>query len=456
VMGPPEEVAPPARENAGQDAASMTLSVSDLFLVLLASARLILAAVAVGLLVGLAVNLTQPDVYRAEATLLSEDTSTRGGMAAGPSQPFSLWQVPSRTTQALYATVLRSRAVAERVSERLGYGEWLDVPTSLAHREQAAADRIRAAVTVSETRGPGLYGGAGLITVSVETEDPVQASDIANSYVFALDEYFSENTVTSASRLRRFLERRLEESNRELEVAQVDLQRFQEKHGAININEQAAATIRLLSELEAQRVGFSVEKVAQEERYSPAHSSVRMLQAKIDALQEVIDRLTFSGEERVAYEREGRVEFFVPLKMIPELSFEASRKLLTLRSKEEIVSLFTSRLEQAKIDEAGTLPSVSVLDLAGVGRRVRPDERRNLMVALLTGLVVGCLASWALHYGRGVWGGIAERPQIAALVREVSDGWRTARRMGAALTGSLGSRFRWRAGEGTNEDVRDG
>lgn len=449
---------PTVRQGDSDGSSPMTLSVSDLLSVLLGSLRLIAVSVFVGLAAGVLVSLVQSPVYRAQATLLPEQSSSRSSLTYSTVERLAYLPLSSRSPQLFYATILRSRAIAEVVSERLGLAEWLEVPGPLAKRERLAVSKLRRIVRVTEAATTTFYRGGGLITVSVESDDPIRAADIANTYLFALDEHLTENAMTSASRLRRFLERRLEETNRELEEAQVNLQAFQEKHGAINIDEQAAATIQLLSELEAERVILSVDKVAQEERYSAAHSSVRTLQAKIGALQEVIDRLTYSQEPRVPYEREGRVEFFVPLKMIPELSFEASRKLLALKSKGEIVSLFATRLEQAKIDEASNLPSVSVLDLARVGVRVRPRALFNLAIGMLMGLIVGCGLSWGRHYGRRAAEGVDVESPLGVFLRRLD-------RVSGGLWGRIGAeagRFRLgfgrRGGGGSrrDHDIRDG
>ncbi len=440
----------------GREGARMRVSVMELVAILVSSAHWILISLAAGLAVGALVCLFQSPAYRAEATLLPEEVSSRSGLMANVSERISFWPVSTRSTQVFYSTILRSRAVAEMVSERLGLAEWLEWPTSRHDRERLAVDKLQRSVTVTEMARDRFYTGGGLITISIEGHEPVRSADIANTYAHVLDEYLTENAATSASRIRRFLERRLAETNRELQEAQSDLQEFQERHGAINIDEQATATIQLLSELEARRVGLSVEKVAEEERYSPAHSSVRMLQAKIDALQQVIDRLTYSREEKVPVERDGTVEFFVPLQMIPELSFEAGRRLLALKSKEGIVTLFTTRLEQAKIDEASNLPSVCVLDLAQGGYQIRPRWKMNLVVGVLIGLVVGCLGVWGRHYGTRIFGDVAKGVEFAAVVEEVQGWGQAAKRYGSTALGSVRLGFRHGAGDGPDDDVGNG
>lgn len=418
------------------DSPALAVSLSEVAGILLRSARLVLLSGALALAVGGVLSALQKPAYRAQATLLPEEVSSRSLVVPSGSQGIPFWPLSSPTTQVFYTTILRSRAVAEMVCNRLGRADGSDLPGGAD--PNAAATRLLQSVTITEEPRDRFYTRGGLITIRVETDDPMAACDIANTYAFVLDEYLTENAVTSASRVRQFLERRLEETNAELEAAQLDLQRFQEQYGAISVDQQATATIELLSELEAQRVGLSVEKEADQERFSSAHSSVRSLQARIDALKETIDRLTYSREPKVAVQKDGEVEFYVPLQMIPELSFEASRKLLTVKTKQEIVGLFGTRVEQAKIDEASNLPSISVLDLARVGVRVRPRWKLNLAVALGIGLLVGAFGAWGRHYGRAWWDARPPDSEVLAAVGRLRASTRTA----AGKARQLGSRLR--------------
>ena len=72
-----------------------------------------------------------------------------------------------------------------------------------ARAEERAVDRFRSTVSVAKSRKQPT------LSVSVRSSCPVYAFDMANTFVLVLGKYNRENTLTSAKRLRRYIERRL-------------------------------------------------------------------------------------------------------------------------------------------------------------------------------------------------------------------------------------------------------
>ena len=174
-------------------------------------------------------------------------------------------------------------------------------------------------------------------------------------------------------------------------MAQKDLRKFQQQKKAISISKQAEATLEVLSEMESQLVGLEVEKAAKERFYRGPHIEIEQMKAKMDALQKNIDRLTYSVEPKVDVERErGKIEFYIPLAQIPELSFEESRILLTVKAKTGVVTMLTTQLEQAKLDEARDMPTINLLDMAKPPERpIKPNLKMNVLLAAVVSLFMG-------------------------------------------------------------------
>jgi len=225
-----------------------------------------------------------PKTYKATAIILpvSEDNSgsSLSGLASsllgqtGLSGLVNLGSASS-SSSATFEAVLKSNELAAGVLKRYDYFSMIGVNRK---GENKSIKPIVGSLTVtSSEKDP-------TISISIQSKDPVFASDLANSYVKELDKYNLNNSFTSAGRLRQYVEKRMDEANRELDQAQVELREFQEKNRAISITQQAEATLKVLGEMEAQRVALEVEKQSKEKFFKSSHFEIEQLDAQIDAL----------------------------------------------------------------------------------------------------------------------------------------------------------------------------
>jgi uncharacterized protein involved in exopolysaccharide biosynthesis len=241
-----------------------------------------------------------------------------------------------------------------------------------------------------------------IISIMIEGSDPVLVADITNTYAIALDKFNQTNTITSAQRMRKYIEGRLRSANKELDEIQAAFQKFQEKNKAVSISKQAEATMMVLSELEAQRVATEVELSAKKRFFTRANIEIGELEAKMSALQKRIDQLTYSKEASVPIENEkGKVQFYIPLTQIPELDFDESKLLLNVKAKTNVVGMLTAQLEQAKLDEAKNIATINLLDPAKVPERpIKPKWILNLVVAGILSLFLGVFSIFIMEFFR--------------------------------------------------------
>ncbi|MFC1580383.1 GumC family protein [Thermodesulfobacteriota bacterium] len=333
-------------------------------------------------------------VYQAKAVILPEakESASGGELKAAFLQQFGIAGVggSSASPTANFGAVLKSAELAEEVLERYNYFYIKGVSeNSINNVIESFANEIK----VVESRNDST------LSITIYSNDPVIAVDLANSYTISLDEYNRTNSLTSAQRLRKYIEKRLDAAGRELEVAQKDLRKFQQQKKAISISKQAEATLEVLSEMESQLVALEVEKAAKQRFYRGPHIEIEQMKAKMDALQKNIDRLTYSAEPKVDVERErGKIEFYIPLAQIPELSFEESRILLTVKAKTGVVTMLTTQLEQAKLDEARDMPTINLLDTAKTPERIKPKLKTNVLLAAVVSLFMGIFLIFLIEF----------------------------------------------------------
>ncbi|MBW2037389.1 MAG: hypothetical protein JRI41_07920 [Deltaproteobacteria bacterium] len=369
----------------------------------------VLSVAAVGI-----ISIAMPKTYEATAVILPEAKQGTGSeLKAAFLEQFGISGLGATTATPaeVFESVLKSRELARGVLSRYNYFHIMGIDNK---SRQKVIDGFAKSVKVKKGRKEPT------LSVSIDSHDPTVAADLANTYIVELDKYNRTNMVTSAQRLRKYIEERLQAANAELELAQQELRKFQEQNRAISISKQAEATLKVLSELEARRVALEVQKAAKEKFYRGQHLEIEQLNAQMEAIQKNINRLTYSEEPRVPVEREkGKVEFYIPLTCIPALNFDESRLLLKVKAKTGVVTMLTTQLEQAKLDEARDMPTINVLDRAHPPERpIKPRLKLNILLGAVVALFLGIFLIFFLEYTHRV----GQDPETSPKWQEIKDG----------------------------------
>jgi tyrosine-protein kinase Etk/Wzc len=348
-------------------------------------------ALAIGIL-----SIFLPKTYKATAVILpitNQDTSLTKALTSTFLEQFGVSGLGSTasTPSVVFEAVLKSNELALDVLNRYDYFSIMGIKRD---GEKRTAKAFAGQIGVSSSKTDNT------ISVSIQSRDPVFAADMANSYVKALDRYNQTNSFTSARYLREYIEKRLDAADKELDQAQVALREFQDKNSAISISQQAGATLKVLGEIEAQRVAIEVQKAAKEKFYKGPHILIEQLDAQIQALQKNIDILTYSEETSVPIEREkGKVEFYIPLTRIPGLNFDESKLLLKVKAKTGVVTMLTTQLEQARLDEAKDMPTINILEWAAPPEKpFKPRIVLNTVLSFIVSLFLGIFIIFFMEF----------------------------------------------------------
>jgi len=338
-----------------------------------------------------------PKTYQATAVILPQTSERSASLSQSLTSTFleqfgvSGLVSSGSTPSAVFQAVLKSNELAMDVLNRYDYFSIMGINQD-GKKKTAKSFAGQLSVTSSKTDST--------ITVNIQSKNPIFAADMANSYVKALDRYNQTNTFTSARYLREYIEKRLNEADKELDIAQQELRDFQEKNKAVSISDQAKATLEVLADMEAQRVAIEVEKAAKEKFYKGPHREIEQLEAQMEALQKNIDRLTYSEETSVLVEVEkGKVEFYIPLSRVPALNFDESKLLLKVKAKTGVVTMLTTQLEQARLDEAKDIPTINYLEWASPPERpVKPKIKMNIILSFIVALFLGIFLIFFMEF----------------------------------------------------------
>ncbi len=333
------------------------------------------------------ISVFSEKIYEARAVILPETSDEGGdiGVKAAFLEQFGVAGLggSNSTPSAVFGAVLKSNELAWDVLNRYDYYNIMGV--SNYNQKNNMAKAFAEKVNVSESKKDPS------ISVSLQYDDPMIVSDIANAYVKALDKYNLENSYTSTSRLREYIENRLSVAEEELDSAHKELREFQEKNKAVSISKQTEATLELLAEMESQKVALEVEKAAKEKSYGEPAREIEQLEAQIEAINKNIDRLTNSENASVPIEVEnGNVEFYIPLTRIPALNYDESKLLLRVKAKTGVITMLTTQLEQTKLDEAKDMPTINTLEIAEPPQNaVKPKKILNVILGFFASLFLG-------------------------------------------------------------------
>jgi tyrosine-protein kinase Etk/Wzc len=359
--------------------------------------RRFLAYFSVGIAIAIGIwSFFLPKTYQATAVIFpqtNESASLSQSLASTYLEQFGVSGLlgTASTPSAVFQAVLKSNELALDVLNRYDYFSIMGIKRG---------DEKITAKSFAEQLGVTSSKTDNTITVNIQARDPVFAADMANSYVRALDRYNQTNTFTSARYLREYIEKRMDEADKELDIAQKELRDFQEKNRAISISEQASKTLEIIGNMEAQRVAIEVQKAAKEKFYKGPHIEIEQLEAQMEALQKNIDRLTYSEEASVPVEIEkGRVEFYIPLSRIPALNFDESKLLLKVNVKTGVVTMLSTQLEQARLEEAKDIPTINTLEWAGPPERPsKPRIKLNIILGFIVALFLGIFIIFFMEF----------------------------------------------------------
>lgn len=203
--------------------------------------------------------LLQAPVYTATVTILPDtDPSGRGQLAqfAGLAAMAGV-DIGGGSDIQLYPDIIKSESVLRDVISAKYETEKFDRPVTLIEfweiEEDTAQEDFEAVFKIlrEDVVSVSVARDTRLVTLTVETEEPKLSSDIANRIADQLDEYMITKRRTRASEQRNWVERRLKEVEKDLEVSEEALRDFRER------NIRIADSPRLM--LEQQRFMREVE-----------------------------------------------------------------------------------------------------------------------------------------------------------------------------------------------------
>jgi uncharacterized protein involved in exopolysaccharide biosynthesis len=209
-----------------------------------------------------------------------------------------------------------------------------------------------------------------------------------------------------------FLEGRLVEVRRDLEIAEQNFSEFASKNTAINIEAQGKAMIEAAGTLEGQLIAAQTELQSLKQVYAAGNVRVRATQARVDEIQRRLQDLR--GYSETSTQSAGPA--YPSIRELPLLGVTYADLYRQTKVQEAVFETLTQQNELAKVQEAKETPSVKVIDPAEVPER-RSYPPRLLITILGTCLSVAGAMSWIFLASN--WREIDTQDPRKILAREV-------------------------------------
>jgi tyrosine-protein kinase Etk/Wzc len=371
--------------------------------------KFILVFILAAVIISIAVSLLLPKWYQASTLLLPpKDEGMQLGQSRGMEDMISITAgltLPTRATPSdVYARILRSRNIAERVVAVNNLKEY--------YNQNSIIDLFEKISRQSDFR----VTEEGLLEIIYRDKNPVMAAKIANSFAEELDKMNRELSTSRARITREFITNRLSEVACDLDSARVALREFQAQYRAVDLDQQTRLAIESAVNLKVALATNEIDLKVKEKSLSETHPDVINLQRKIEETKSQISSLEYGAGDS-SY-------LSLPVSQVPALRIRLAELTSRLKVSETLFQILSEQLEQTKIQEKMDTPTLSILDKAYAPELAyRPQKRIIVMISTGAAFILAIFLALFLHYLDGLKKSAPEDYSRAQYFFRVIFGW---------------------------------
>jgi uncharacterized protein involved in exopolysaccharide biosynthesis len=388
-------------EIVNNDQSSDEIDILDYLEVILKRKKLIAKITAVAFVLSIIVSLLLPKIYSATARILppQQDQGLMGlmmGQLGGGMANIAGDILGKGSPADQYVGILKSEAIKDAIIDRFRLMEVYDRKYRLDTYEQLdkAAD-----ISVGKKDG--------IITVSVEDKDPKRAAAMANAFVEELGKLTARINMSGSGQNRAFYEDRLARAKVELAKAEDAMKAFQTRNKALDVDDQAKASIEGVALLRGQLAAQEVQLTSYRSYLTDNSREVVALKASIAGIRRQIASL----------EGKGKASAIPSLGTVPSLGEEYLRLMRNFKIQETLVELLTKQYEMTRLKESNDVSGVQVIQQARVpDKKIRPKRSLIVLGSTFAALFFAVFYSFVLEY-------------VDRLSEEEKSRWRSAFKM---------------------------
>jgi uncharacterized protein involved in exopolysaccharide biosynthesis len=197
---------------------------------------------------------------------------------------------------------------------------------------------------------------------------------------------------------------------------------FSTRHAAIDIKEQTRAMVDAGARLQGQLTASESELDSLQQIYGDQNVRVRAAEARVGTLRHELARESDGGNSPGQTDDDALP--YPALRQLPALAVPWENLYRRVRIEETVYEMLSAQYETARIEEAKSIPTVSVIDAAGWPEK-KSSPHRVLIVLVAAGLSLVLTSLFLL--ARRSWLSLDEDDTRRALARAMSATLRTYR-----------------------------
>lgn len=361
-----------------------------------------------GMIFMIVLALMSKNVYTATATLMPPDGSSSSNLGAllmggGASYGMASSFLGLRTPSAIFIAVLGSNTVQKDVVEKQEL-----VKEFKMHTEPEAARRLSGMTHVTDDVK------SGIVKISVQTNDPKLSARLVQQYIESLNAAVTDSSTSQARRERIFLEERLTQIKKDLDVSSKALSQFSTKNHTFDVESQAKGTVDASMRLQAQLLLAKSELASLKQAYADSNVRVRAANARVAELQKALDQMVTGPSLDSATRVPGQE--YPSLDQLPTLGLTYMDLARRAKVDELLWETLTKQYEAAKVQEAKEIPTVRVLDPPVVPDR-KSGPARSVMVLL--GTFIFTVLGLVYISLRSSWRELSENDERKRIIRDL-------------------------------------
>ncbi len=360
------------------------LSGIETFAILVKWRKLIIANFILFSLIAAVISSLLPKWYSSTCSLLPPEQQSMGGLDLSSLLGEMPLNIPSLQGLAgpsdVYVAILRSRNVREGVIAELNLK-----PVFKCKTMEDALAALDGVTKVDKTE-------ENIIIVRATTKDRILSRDIAQAFIKHLDRVNRASRFTSARYTREFIERRLQQSEADLQKAAQALRDFQKEQKLVSLEEQTKAAILAAANLEAELAVTEVNYNIARHNMAVDHPEVVQLALKLEELKKQVNKIELGAKLDTT-------RYWVPFKSLPDLGMRYAFLMRDVEVQKAIYKLLMQQYEQAKIQEARDTPTIQILDAPVVPeKKSKPKRAIITIVAAVLSLFVSVAYVFGWEY----------------------------------------------------------
>lgn len=222
----------------------------------------------------------------------------------------------------------------------------------------------------------------GSFIIEVWDTDPVRSKEMADYYVEYLSKLNTEISTREAASFKEFAEERYESVLNQIEQTRNELNDFQEKYGVFQLEDQVIEYYNLLGTVTAQRITTEIKLNYLENTVSSSNQQYQQTRLELESINNQLASL---------YRDENSENFILNFENLSEVGLTYAELIKKIEVQSEVLRYIVPLLEQARMEEAKSLPIVSVLDGPVIPEKKSYPPRS--LIVLLAGMTSVVLMS---------------------------------------------------------------